>query len=198
MNKLEYLSALKERLSGLPQKEVEERLGFYSEMIEDRVEEGLSEAEAVAAVGSVDEIAVQIMAESSFVKPGKGAVPSKRRMTVREIVLLALGFPLWLPLLIAAFVVILSLDVSMWAVIISLWSVFGALIVCAAAGVTAGIGFVPGGHTFTGIAVIGAGVACAGLTIMLYFGCRAATKGAWLLTRNGAIWIQNCFVRRKA
>ena len=56
MTKLEFLSALGKGLSGLPQDEVEERLNFYSEMIDDRMEEGLPEEEAVAQIGAVDEI----------------------------------------------------------------------------------------------------------------------------------------------
>ena len=51
MTKLKFLLLLNERLSHLPSKEVEERLAFYSEMIEDRMEEGLSEEEAVSEVG---------------------------------------------------------------------------------------------------------------------------------------------------
>lgn len=39
MTKLQFLMALHEKLSGLPREE--ERLSFYSEMIEDRMEEGL-------------------------------------------------------------------------------------------------------------------------------------------------------------
>jgi uncharacterized membrane protein len=41
MTKLQFLMALHEKMSGLPREEVEERLEFYSEMIEDRMEEGL-------------------------------------------------------------------------------------------------------------------------------------------------------------
>ena len=57
MTKLKFLLSLHDKLSDLPQNEVEERLSFYSEMIEDRMEEGVSEEEAVSARGSVDEIA---------------------------------------------------------------------------------------------------------------------------------------------
>ena len=53
MTKLQFLLALHDKLTGLPRDEVEERLNFYSEMIEDRMEDGLSEEEAVAAIGSV-------------------------------------------------------------------------------------------------------------------------------------------------
>jgi UV DNA damage endonuclease len=39
MTKLNFLFELREKLKGLPQNEIDERLNFYSEMIEDMVEE---------------------------------------------------------------------------------------------------------------------------------------------------------------
>ena len=59
---------LREELMGLPQDEIEERLDFYSEMIEDRMEEGLSEEVAVAEIGIPAEIAAQIT-EGAFGVP---------------------------------------------------------------------------------------------------------------------------------
>ena len=47
MSKSEFLTALRARLGGLPQGDVAERLDFYSELIDDRMEEGLSEEAAV-------------------------------------------------------------------------------------------------------------------------------------------------------
>ena len=45
MTKNEFISRLRARLSGLPKDEIRERLAFYGEMIDDRIEEGLSEEE---------------------------------------------------------------------------------------------------------------------------------------------------------
>lgn len=56
MNKQEFLAALAEGLTGLPQADVEERLAFYGEMIDDRMEEGLTEEEAVKEAGPVQDI----------------------------------------------------------------------------------------------------------------------------------------------
>lgn len=47
MTKIKFLLSPHNKLAGLPQDEVEERLNFYSEMIEDRIEEGLSEEKTV-------------------------------------------------------------------------------------------------------------------------------------------------------
>lgn len=64
MTKQEFLSELERALGKLPHAEVEQALAFYDEAISDRMEDGLSEAEAVAGLGPVDEIAAQIAAET--------------------------------------------------------------------------------------------------------------------------------------
>ena len=57
MNKQQFLDALKKELCGLSQDDIQESLDFYSEMIDDHIEEGLSEEEAVASIGHPKEIA---------------------------------------------------------------------------------------------------------------------------------------------
>ena len=56
MKRNEFLSKLKERLWALPEADKQCSLDYYSEMIDDRMEDGLSEEEAVAAIGDLDEI----------------------------------------------------------------------------------------------------------------------------------------------
>ena len=186
MTKLKFLLSLQDRLSDLPQEDVEERLGFYSEMIEDRMEEGLSEEEAVAAVGAVAKIAAQIISEIPLPRE---KTKQNRQLKVWEIVLLVLGSPVWLSLLIAAFAIVLSLYVSLWTIIISLWAVFGSVIACAFAGIVSGIVFALAGYALAGVAMIAAGIVCAGLSIFLFFGCKAATKGTVWLTKKAVLSI---------
>ena len=197
MNKQEFLAELRKGLSGLPQGDIKERESFYSEMIDDRMEEGLSEEEAVSAVGSVDEIVTQVVAETPLAKIAKERIKSKRRLRVGEIVLLALGSPIWLSLGIAAFAVILSLYISLWAVIISLWSVFVSLAACSIGSVPACIIFTVGGDGASGVAMLAAGIVCAGLSIFIFYGCKAATDGTLILTKKIAIWIKNCFIKKE-
>ena len=64
MKKQELLTALWKQLSDMPNSDVERSLDYYSEMIDDRVEAGMSEEEAVAEIGSVEEAAKQIMADA--------------------------------------------------------------------------------------------------------------------------------------
>jgi len=181
MNKQEFLAQLRCGLSALPQADAEERLSFYSEMIDDRVEEGLSEEEAVSAIGSADAVIAQIIADTPLPKLVKHKLSTKKRLSPWVVVLLILGSPVWLSLLIAAVSVVLSLYISLWAVVISLWAVFVSLMGCAIGGLAGGVGLAVGGHVSTGLALIAAGLVCAGLSILGFFGCRAATKGAvWL------------------
>lgn len=197
MTKLDFITSLHEQLKRLPKDDVEERLRFYSEMIEDRMEEGLSEEEAVAAIGPLDEVVSQIINDTPFTKIAKAKIQSKRSLNAWEIVLLALGFPIWAPLLIAAFAIVFSLYISFWSLIISLWAVFASAAVCAPASILSGIVFITSGHIPSGIAMIGAGITCAGLAIFLFFGCKAATNGTILLTRKMVLGIKKCFIKKE-
>lgn len=188
MNKKEFLAALKKKLSGLGRDEIEERLAFYSEMIDDKMEEGLSEAEAVASVGKAE----QIVIETTEKKP-----QAKRRMRAWEIVMLILGSPLWISLLAAAFSVILAIYAVIWSVVASLWAVFASLAACGPAGFFAGFGFLFGGFGATGLFLIASGLVCSGLAIFAFFGCLATTKGAAVLTKQIALGIKRFFVKKE-
>lgn len=111
MTKKEFLAALRRRLRAVPQAELRERLGFYSEIIDDKMEEGLTEGEAVADAGNVDEIAEQILAEVEIPK-----TKAKAPASPWQIILLIIGSPVWLSILISVYAV-------MWSVVITLWAV---------------------------------------------------------------------------
>ena len=192
MKKQEFLSALAKRLSGLPKQETEERLHFYSEMIDDRMEDGISEEEAVQEVGEADRIAEQILAEAGMLPiPNKG----KKPLHVWTIVLLVLGSPIWFSLLVAAFAIVFSLYVSLWSVIISLWAVFASLIACGICGFAVGVGYAVTGNGISGVAMIAVGCICTGLAIFFFLCTRLATKGAMLLTKKLSKWVKSCFTK---
>lgn len=195
MTKLKFLLALEKKLSGLPQEDIEERLTFYSEIIEDRVEEGVPEEEAVAQIGSVEEIAAQILGEHPASKPQKEK-KSKRRFKTWEITLLVIGSPVWVSLLIAALAVGCSLYVALWAVVISLWACFASIIACAAAMPIVGVYFILMGYAPSGYAMIAACFVCAGLAIFWFCGCKLATKGTILLGKKAALVLKRCFTKR--
>ena len=183
MKKKEFLTALSRRLSCLPRGEREERVNFYREMIDDRIEEGIPEEEAVAGVGTVDGIVAQILADRPSVvsSPRKSGNGGK----VGLILLLVLGFPVWLPILLSVFItvasVIFSLFVALWAVELSL-----------AAGAVGGVGsffvLLFTGQLTTALFSLGAALVAGGFAILLFFGAVAATRAlgrgiAWILRK---------------
>jgi uncharacterized membrane protein len=198
MDKIEFLATLRKGLSGLPQADINERLSFYEEMIDDNVEEGLTEEEAVSRIGSVDDIVRQTIEDTPLSKLAKERIKPTKKLGVMEIILLALGSPIWVSLLISFLAVIFSLYVTMWAVVISLWSVFVALAACAFAGILSGFVFAITGHGLVGIAMIATGLVCWGLSIFAFFGCKAVTKGSAILTKKIVLAMKNRLKKKGA
>lgn len=184
MTKKEFLNELAKGIAGIPDEDITRSLEFYSEMIDDRMEEGKSEEEAVAEIGTVKDAVSQILAEIPITKLIKEKVKKKRKLGTLEIVLLILGAPIWLSLLVAAFAVILSVYISVWAVIISLWAVFTSLGACTLGGIAAGVIFVCTDKLFSGLAMFAASHILAGFTIFCFFGCKMATKSILILTKR--------------
>ena len=192
MTKDEFISCLSQRLSGLTVTERNDRLRFYSEMIDDRMEEGMSEEEAVSAVGSIDAIVAQILAEASVNSRTEASGNPGRRIPWGIILLLVLGSPVWLSLLISVFAVVFSLWVSLWAAVISLWAVVVSVVLCGLLLTLAGIGILFKSFPL-GLAMIGVGLLCAGLSIFLFFGFKWITIGAAKLTQIFGKLILRCF-----
>lgn len=197
MNKQEFLLKLRNRLSDLPQDDREERLTFYAEMIDDRMEDGLSEEQAVCEIGNIDELTAQIVADIPFTRLVKEKITPQKKRTAWEIILILLGSPVWLSLLIAAFAVLLSLYIALWSVIISLWAVFGSLIAAALFGVVAGSILACCNNVLTGLATLGVGILCAGMSIFTFYGCKAVTKEILLFTKKFAVWSKRRLIKRQ-
>lgn len=197
MNKQEFLDRLWAGLYGLPQDDVEERLSFYSEMIDDRMEDGLTEEEAVAEIGPADAIISQIIEETPLTKIVGERMRPQGRHRVWQTILLVLGSPIWLSLLIVLFAVLFAVYVSAWAVIISLWAVEAAFIISAVAAMAAGIILLIPGRPLTGLVLIAAALVLAGLSIFLFFGCLMATRGILDLTKKIVLGIKSLFLRKE-
>jgi len=199
MNKQTFLDELYHLLKPLPNAERQQHMDYYEEMIDDRMEDGLAEDEAVAALGSAADIAAQIL----------GEMPPKkvRRYPVWAIVLIILGAPLWIALLLAAAAVMLSVVISLAAVYISvlltLWACLAALFLtdlalllsflAAAAG---GVFYLFQGLTTPSLLFFGAGLVCGGITVLLFFLCNWLAQLLWHLTKWSALKIAGIFRRK--
>jgi uncharacterized membrane protein len=118
MSKQAFLQELSHRLSHLPETERDKAYAFYKEMLGDSMDDGLSEEEAVAKLGSMDDIVRSITAELPKQTPPKTGVTRGRQRLVARI-LLILASPVWLPML-------LTLVIVLWTVNLAAWTVFAS------------------------------------------------------------------------
>ena len=192
MRKSEFLYELRRALSGLPQSDVEERVYFYSEMIDDRIEEGLSEEEVVAGIGSPHDVAEQIKADL-FAPEGKENKKEKKKSKWHwgplEIVLVILAAPLILSVGSGILGTMISVYASVWATIISLWACVVALWGVALAGIVAGFGMMLTGNSIPGLAVIALAIFSAGFSIFMFFAAHLAGKWTVILTKKFFVWL---------
>lgn len=180
MTKNEFLDALAQKLSRLSAEDRQEQLAFYREMIDDHMEEGVPEAEAVERIGSVEQVAQRILAE--FPAGGLEEKPLKKhKWQVWQIVLLVLGAPLWISLLLAAAAVVASAAVAgaaaVCALYVTLWSGVAALGAAVLGSLVVAFLYQLSGNTYGGIACFGFSLVCAGLFLLALLGCIAASKG---------------------
>ena len=201
MKKDEFIAQLRKELSGLPKKELEERLTFYSEMIDDRMEEGLTEQDAVSDIGSVEEISTQIISDIPFTKIAKEKITKQRRFKNWEILLLALGAPIWVSLAIAAIAVLFSLFVAVFSVIFSvavaLIATFVAVLVSGVGGVLVGIFYLFSGNALSSVALIGASIFCAGLSILFFYVGKALLKAMPALIKKTLVGVKRLFIKKE-
>lgn len=197
MNKVEFLEELRARLAGLPSEDVRQSCDYYEEMLNDRIEDGMSEDEAVGQVGTPAQAAESVLAEIPLSKLIKARIRPQKKLSTMAAVLLAVGSIVWIPLLISAVAVAVSVYVSLGAVLISLWAIGAALCGCALGGVFAFFLFTFTGNAFTGVGLFACGLVCAGLCILMWYVCKYASKAAAWLTKKMVLGIKRGFVRKE-
>lgn len=118
------------------------------------------------------------MLDMPVAKLVKRRVRGAKRASFWGIVAIIVGSPVWMPLLIALVAVVLSLYVSMWAVVASLWATVGALAFAAPAAL---IGFTLNAG---GLMILGAALGALGIAIVLAFATLWMTKMCVLIWRG--------------
>lgn len=184
MNKKEFFERLKGELSAFPEQEVNERLDFYEEIIDDRMEEGLSEEEAIEKVGTLESIKAQITEDIPLSIIVKGKVKPKKKLKTWEKVCLIVGSPIWVSVLLAAFAVILSLYIVLWALDITLCCIDAAFAASSAACVIGSIYYACSMSSASALCVAGAGLIFGGISVLMFFGCKSAIKGTLKLAKR--------------
>lgn len=190
MNKNEFLSKLQKKLSNLPQKEVEERLTFYSEMIDDRVEEGVLEETAVAQIGNIDDIAEQIKTELPHPSIERQTVRQKEESKTWQNILFWVGSPIWFSIFVVLFAVVVSFYAVTFALTLVLWAVFILFTCCPFALLAVSFLFFYNGSAQSGIAAFGLSCIFSGLAIFAFFGAQIVTKSVVKFTKNSFLFFK--------
>ncbi|MGN0614573.1 MAG: DUF1700 domain-containing protein [Porcipelethomonas sp.] len=196
MNKQEFLDMLRDSLSGLPQEDIERSIDYYSEMIEDRIEDGAVEEEAVDAVGSPEKIASQILMEIPLPRLVRAKVAPKQKLKMWEKVLIFSTSPVWVPVLLAAAVIVLSGYILIWSAVVILYSVLFSFAAGAAGSIFTFVTYMFTGRIEQGILFLGAGLIFAGLSVFMLFGFNKITRGIVILSREILLGIKSCFIRK--
>lgn len=167
MTKLEWMKDMRARLARLPDYELARTLSYYSEMIEDRIEDGMSEEEAVASLGDPSSIAADILIETPLGALIQGKVKEQREKSGSRLwfVLSIVGFPIWFPLLLALGIVILAVYISIWAVVVALLAVEFSLGLAAICGLISAVLLLGKGFGVS-LLMLGAALFCGGLFIL--------------------------------
>lgn len=196
MNKNDFLSALREKLNGVPEDDINKSLDFYAEMIDDRVEDGMSEEEAVQALGSMEDIIDQILADVSLPKLVKEKVKPNHVLKTWEVVLIVLGAPFWIPLVLSLGIAALSVYLAVWSVIISLYAVDLSIAVSGVACIATGIVALVHAKFLVFGVMFGCGLLLIGLSILLFFVFNLVTKGILWLSKKVLIGIKSLFIKK--
>lgn len=195
VNKTEFIDELYHLLNSLSKAERLQHLDYYEEMIADQMEDGLTEEEAVAALGSPADIAAQIL----------GEIPPKpsRRFPIWAIVLIVLGSPLWLSLFLAVAAVLVAVIAVVAAVYISLWAAIAvfyaadlAVLLGFLSGIAGGVFYLTQGISMPAVLFFGGGLVCAGATVLLFFLCNLLSRLLWQLSKWSVLKIIGLFRRK--
>ena len=139
MTKEEFLKTLKSELEKQSISNIESMIEYYDEMICDRMEDGMSEEEAVDSMDSIPEIVHEAVLDKSVPALVREKVKKSREAAERSghgwlwITLAIIGFPVWLPLLITAFVLALTFFIVFWVLVATMFIVILSLGVAAIA-----------------------------------------------------------------
>lgn len=125
MNKEEFLTTLRAELEKKSVSNIDNMIEYYDEMICDRVEDGMSEEDAINSMGSIATIVNEAVLDKTIPTLMKEKVSKSHKEakanghSVLWVILAIVGFPIWLPLVITFAVVIFVLFLTLWILVLT-------------------------------------------------------------------------------
>ncbi len=173
----------------LPKAEIDRSIEFYLEMIDDRMEDGMEEEAAVGALESPELLAEQILSEQAWhtvLRSKMKHVYEKSKAPARKVLFWVLS-PLWISLLLAVGVLLFCLSVIEGAVFVTSVAAVVGIGACSAVGIgMAVLLFVQMTNPATALALLGIGLFCLGLLILLFIPVKTVLRG--ILHLHQLLW----------
>lgn len=188
MNKATFIDELQHRLNDIPEPGRERAIEYYAEMIDDKIEEGMTEDEAVASTGDVDVIAGRIRNEyfndyrsrgysqgneyngyysGTQARSGSGFKP--------WILIILILIPIFLPLIMVVLVLALVLIIMAGVLIAACYALTAASAFSGAYSVFAFMPNILSGNGAYGTMLLGMGLFLMGFSIFLFFASNKLT-----------------------
>ena len=196
MRKQDFIKELRLNLSFLPKEEIDDRISFYSELIDDKIEEGVKEEDAIKSIGNINEIIDQIINDMPLSKIAKDKIKPKRKLSGLEITLIIVGSPIWLSILLSLIAVLFSLYIIGWSIVISIWAILISLIAVLVAGIVLTIISLFSNIYIVALSYLGATLVILGLTILMHYVCKIITKLYIKITKLIVLSIKKKMLKR--
>ena len=197
MTRFDFLYELRQGLKDFSEEEIMEHIVYYREMIEDRMEDGISEEDALKEIGTPEEVVARIYAETPLPTLIKTKLKKERYIKGWQIVLIILGSPIWLSLLIAVFAVFISLIAAAFAVIAALYTAPIALGASSIATLCLIIPMIISSNIPGAVACLGLSLFCTGASILTFLGINLITKLIIKLFKKIIKAIKSRFIRKE-
>lgn len=196
MNRQDFLTRLAAALASLTDGEVHKILVYYDEIISDRMEDGMTEQEAVESFGSVSALAQRILAETPLAQRVAAKAQTKNKGVL--ILLLAVTAPVWLPLLFAGGGVLLGVLGTLFGLAVALVAVFASFAIASVGCIIVGIARFATLGVASGLFALGAGMIFAALTVFGWFMMVGGVQGMMRVLRALYRKIALLFRRKEA
>lgn len=190
MTKKEFTKELKTKISHLPKTERKQIISYYYEMISERMEDGMTEEEAIEALGNLDELLAEYSVSPKELKKGV-------KLRTWHIVMLIVGAPLWISLAVAMLCVLLAFYIVIWALVICFYAVFATFAACGFAFTVASVLSIFYGGAPYFFMLLGAGAFLSGLALLWLIVCNLFAKAMAKVTAITAKGIFKFFFKRK-
>ena len=146
--------------------------------------------QAVAAIGTPEEVANQILMDMPLSKVVKAKSKPDSGYKAWEIVLIILGFPIWFPLLLTAAILALTLMLVVAILVITFFIVVAAIGIAGLAVTFACIPLLFTGGSSSLLLQFGLGLICVGLAVVMFIPAKAFCLWSIEMCGNFGRWVK--------